>query len=305
MLFGLSALCVRDLPSSRRGRLVAVLPWLLVVIAQLSSARAADPRATVKLLDRSGQLTHAWLPELLFEERDAALVGSRVMVWLRFVKAPEFPRFPEVLDRGYSGLETRLRGTPVTATLLGLQRPERSTTVVIEPDQPSKVGFIFLHGFGGNFALQCQVLAHGLPALTLCPSVGIDGAWWTDGGEQTVRAAITALRARGAERIVLAGLSNGAAGASLLAPRLRGSIDGLILISGIAPQAGAPGVPTLMLQGDRDGMMRTAAVRQWATTHANPHLRFVELPGTHFLLLEQPAAVQQHLRAFVANLHRG
>lgn len=44
-------------------------------------------------------------------------------------------------------------------------------------------------------------------------------------------------------------------------------------------------------------MVPTARVRRWATGRAR--VRFVIVPGTHFVLLEERAAIARALRAFV------
>ena len=103
-----------------------------------------------------------------------------------------------------------------------------------------------------------------------------------------MRDAIAALESEGMHHIVLAGLSNGGVGAARLAPKLRGTIDGLVLISGASPAA-SPGVPVLVLQGARDAMMPASVAQSYATAHGGS---YVELNGGHFaLLLEREKAM--------------
>jgi hypothetical protein len=47
--------------------------------------------------------------------------------------------------------------SPFLSTALALQQPDRFDTIVVVPTQSvaPRVGVIFLHGFGGNFTLQC------------------------------------------------------------------------------------------------------------------------------------------------------
>ena len=97
--------------------------------------------------------------------------------------------------------------------------------------------------------------------------------------------------------MVLAGISAGAIGASQLAPRLDATVDGMVLLSGVSSRAATPRVPTLLVQGDHDAMVRTARVRAWA--HGHPRVRYRELPGTHFVLLEQRADVARELTVFL------
>lgn len=251
-----------------------------------------DERVSLVVLDRDGAVVSSarWI-DRLFEERDASIVGSRFLVALDAVPAREFHTLPGLLERSYPAAESdapRL-GTPIPATLIDLQTADAFDTIVVEPrGSTSEVGVVFLHGSAGSFALQCLEVARVARdggARTLCPATRFEGDWWRGDGEAIVRGSIAHLRSRGARRIVLVGLSNGGIGASRLAPRLRGEIDALVLLSGASSHAGTPGVPTLVLQGDDDTMVRTRAVRGWARGRAG--VRYVELSGTHFVLLER------------------
>src|SRR5262249_43996698 len=147
--------------------------------------------------------------------------------------------------------------SPFLSTYLGLEHPQAFDAVVVEPGtpQPAQVGVIFLHGFAGNFTMPCWLLAQAarpIGAVTICPSVGWRGDWWTADGEPTLRAPLDCLHSRGVRRIYLAGLSNGAVGASVFAARLQGELAGLILISGSDPSAQLSDLPTLIVQGSND-----------------------------------------------------
>lgn len=257
--------------------------------------------ASIVVLDRDGAIvSDARLLDRLFEERDASMVGSRLLTFLGAVPSREFPTLPALLDRSYPQTEDdapRL-GTPIPATLLDLQHADAFDTIVVEPrGEASEVGVVFLHGFAGSFALQCLEVARvarDAGARTVCPATSFEGAWWRGDGEAIARGSIAHLRARGARRIVLVGLSNGGIGASRLAPRLRGEIDALVLLSGLSPRASSPGVPTLVVQGDHDTMVPTRLVRGWARGRSG--VRYVELDGSHFVLLERRDAIARVLR---------
>jgi pimeloyl-ACP methyl ester carboxylesterase len=153
---------------------------------------------------------------------------------------------------------------------------------------------IFLHGFAGGFSLPCWQLAQAAAEVgmaTVCPQLGWRGDWWSPNGRRIFEDSLARLRARGAKRIVLAGLSNGGVGASALAGRTRTKLDGLVLISGQG--RGAPsGVPTLVLYGRKD--------RHYPGARA---ARLVSLDGGHFaFLLERErahAAIVKFLRSEV------
>lgn len=278
-----------------RVRVAGALGLALLVFVRVAFHGGTDA-ARLVVIDRAGEeVSRARVINRLFDERDASMVGSRLLVLTGAVPAREFPTLPALLAASYPEAEAdapRL-GTPIPATLLGLQRADASDAIVVAPEGPSSgLGVVFLHGFAGNFALQCLEVArvaraHG--ALTICPSTRFEGDWWRGDGETITRASIAHLRARGAREIVLVGLSNGGVGASRLAPRLGREIDGLVLLSGLSPRAPSARVPTLVIQGQRDTMVPTRAVRAWARGRAR--VRYVELPGTHFVLLEERARV--------------
>jgi pimeloyl-ACP methyl ester carboxylesterase len=150
-------------------------------------------------------------------------------------------------------------------------------------------GVVVLHGHGGAFALPCWQVARAVAvrgAATLCPSIGVDADWGSPRGEAIVRAALGELGRRGAQRLVLVGLSDGGVGATRLAPRLRADLTAVVAISGVDPAAPSPGVPTLVIQGTLDRMMSASSARTWA---ARVGARYLALPHGHFALLVAPA----------------
>jgi pimeloyl-ACP methyl ester carboxylesterase len=178
--------------------------------------------------------------------------------------------------------------SPIVMTTLSRQSQDAFDTLEIAGPVLSTRAVLFLHGSGGNFTLQCWMIAQAAQragAATFCPSTRLEGDWWKGPGPDIVRETMGRLRARGFDHVVLAGLSNGGVGASFLAPKLRDEIVGLLLVSGAAPDAPAATVPTLALEGSHDTMMSPRVVRLYAERTG---AAYVELDGTHFLLIEQP-----------------
>jgi poly(3-hydroxybutyrate) depolymerase len=165
----------------------------------------------------------------------------------------------------------------------------------------STAAIIYLHGFVGNFTVQAWLVAEAarkLNMLTVAPSVGFIGDWWTPHGEETVRCAIAYLRSRGVRRIYLAGLSNGAVGVCRLVPNLRTDLAGLILISGADADSPDSGLPVLALQGLHDERMDASeAVRYIA--QAGDRGTYCEFDGDHLLLAKRAAEVQTELRKWL------
>ena len=154
---------------------------------------------------------------------------------------------------------------------------------------------MFLHGFGGNFAVQGWLVAQAaerIGAVTVCPSVGWRGDWWSSNGQQTVRNTLDYLHARGVKRIYLAGLSNGAVGTCRLAPRWASELAGLILISGADPHAADAGLPLLALQGNGGQRMSANLARQ-VTRQAGKRGTYREFDGDHLLLAKRRAEVRE------------
>ena len=164
----------------------------------------------------------------------------------------------------------------------------REATLRLDVREPT-LGVVFLHGYAGNFALPCWHVARAAREAggsTRCPSSGFH-ARWTE--IQRVRREIRHLREAGAPRVVLAGISAGAIGASRLAPELRREIDGLLLLAGVSARAGAPRVPVLTIGGRRDRMTSPGALRRYGRRYG----RHVSLEGGHFALLEEHAVAHE------------
>jgi pimeloyl-ACP methyl ester carboxylesterase len=273
------------------------LALLLLIIALRSALPPAS--AGMALTNFPTQRGARWLNRL-FDEQDIVLFGERLAARRAgLVSAQEDEQLLVALQLAYTTMRAEDATTlsPFLSTTLGWQSPESFDVLVAAPRSPAlpHTGVIFLHGFGGNFAMQCWLLARAMQrsgAITVCPSVSWHGDWWTDRGEATVRRAIDDLQQRGIERIYLAGLSNGALGASRLAPRLSTPLAGLILISGADPDAATALLPVLVIQGTQDERMPAALAQRYArAAGANGTLYLLE--GDHFLLAKRADEVQK------------
>lgn len=236
----------------------------------------------------------------IVDESDVAVAGTRVLVASGMLR-DDAAELPTAMRSAYADMrkEEGDLPTPVIGTYLGLQRSSEFDVLMVEPPKAASrdAAVIFLHGFAGNFDLPCWQIARAAQVLTACPSTRWIGDWWTSEGQATLERTIEMLHARGAKHIVLAGLSNGGYGASRLAPHLRGKITGLVLISGADPEAGAPGVPTLVIHGLDDNMAPVSDARGYAQKHG---ARFVGLHAGHFAMLVRKTENDHAVRAFVA-----
>jgi pimeloyl-ACP methyl ester carboxylesterase len=274
----------------KRSKLALVALGMLLALggARVTFAAAGSSLVLTTLPDDAGPR----LVDRLVDEQDITLPVSALLGPSRLLRGGEGRGLLPSMQAAYREMRADQGAgpSPVVATLLGLERPDAFDTLVIGPrGAPSGLGLLFLHGFAGNFALPCWEIARAVPdrgAVVACPSVGFDGNWRTPAGAETVGRAIRFLRGHGVRTLILAGLSNGGIGASALAPRLGRTIDGLILISGVAPGAPLPRVPVLVLQGRRDALVPARLARAYAR-RAGAHARYVELDGDHFVLVER------------------
>jgi pimeloyl-ACP methyl ester carboxylesterase len=248
----------------------------------------------------------------LVDEGDMAVAGTRVLLAAGMLH-DDHTELPSAMTSAYGAMR-REQGdapSPVIATYLGLQAPDAFDLVVIEPPArregpieaaaPSRNALGFLHGFAGNFDLPCWQMARAVATvgmITACPSTRWVGDWWSPAGEATLRRTVEILKARGVERIVLAGLSNGGFGAAKLARRMNGTFAGLVLISGADSTTPPAGIPTLVIHGRRDTMCSYESAQVYA---ANAGARFVTLDAGHFAMLvkgdETDRAVLDFVRA--------
>lgn len=236
----------------------------------------------------------------LVDESEIAVAGTRVLVGSGMLR-DDAAELPGAMSRGYADMrkEEGDLPSPVLTTYLGMQGPDGFDALVVEPPENAShdTAVIFLHGFAGNFDLPCWQIARAARVLTACPSTRWVGDWWTSAGHATLERTIEVVRARGAKHIVLAGLSNGGYGASRLAPRFRGKIAGLILISGADPDAPSAGVPTLVIHGISDNHADVSEGRGYAQKHG---ARFVGLNAGHFAMLVRKDESDRAVRSFVA-----
>ena len=235
----------------------------------------------------------------ILNEQDAVMFGSQVGPYIGFISPAEqkslIPEFSHVFNEMKNLGATPL--SPFLATYLKMERPDAFDTVMAEPisDKAPTIGIIFLHGYGGNFTVQCWLVAkaaHGIGAVTLCPSTGMNGSWWDSQGESILKETVAYLHRRGITRIYLAGLSNGAIGASRLANQIQNDCAGLILISGADPSATMTKLPVLLLHGKYDERIPVSLMERYVSAAGSKATYFL-FESDHFLLLKQADQVQE------------
>jgi predicted esterase len=239
----------------------------------------------------------------ILNEQDVVLFGAQAAPSFGAISPSENEsldlKFPQAFRQMKAQGATPL--SPFLTTYLNLQGPGRFDVVIAEPGSgtPPQNGIIFLHGFGGNFTVQCWLIAQAgdqIDALTVCPSTRVNGDWWSPQGQSILEETLTYLRQRGVERVYLAGLSNGAIGASRLAAKYKDNLLGLILISGADPGATITELPVLVVHGKYDERIPVSLMEQYVSA-GGPDVSYHLFEGDHFLLLKQADQVQ----AVIAN----
>ena len=282
-----AALVIKE-PRPRRG-LALVSLLLLAILLIVRIVGAGDGMIAMRTLP-SGERAR-WLSRLV-DEQDLALAGARVLTHAWRLPPDERVRLVPAMREAYVAMrrDDVVTPSPVVDTFLGRQSPTAFDALIIEPRAepkpvPMKFAVLFLHGYAGSYTLECWLLARAareIGALTVCPATDFSGHWRGETGERILRASLDYLHGRGIERVFLAGLSNGAMGASALAPHFAKSLEGLILISGAPASGGNAGLPTLVVHGSHDTMTPIEAARTFAErTHAS----LATFDGGHFVLL--------------------
>ncbi len=292
----------------RRRRFRGVTRAGMALICSVACTRlviAGGGTSVTLIILPSGRSTR-WIDRLV-HERDIGLFGVQLAYLTGTAISPrEHEGLMPALRAAYAAMDEAgaTTSSPCLSTCLGRQNSGAFDAVVIEPagGRHSRTAVVFLHGFGGSFTVQGWLVAQAagrIGAVTVCPSVGWRGDWWTEDGQQTVRSTLDYLHARGVKRVYLAGLSNGAVGTCRLAPRLSTELAGLILISGADPHVPDAGLPVLALQGNADERMPAALACQ-ATQQAGKRGTYREFDGDHLLLAKRAPEVQEVLAAWLS-----
>lgn len=274
--------------------------WVLRVLAGtwfgvVFLARLVDSGAPNEMIAWPDGTSSRWLGRIV-DEQDVGLLGARLLTRRWPLARDEREGLLREMHAAYVEMrdEAGDSPSPVLDTALGRQHPHDFDALLFGQPGPGaehgpSAAVVFLHGYGGSSRLECWLVAQAaraIGALTVCPAIDFTGHWNSPAGERTLRAALDQVSRQWILRVYLAGLSNGAAGASALAPKFADSLAGLILISGAPAGGTTAGLPTLVVQGEHDPMASAAAARAFA---ARTHATYVSVDSGHFALLMQRA----------------
>src|SRR5262249_25024998 len=150
--------------------------------------RASEGRA--RMVTLPGAMSSRWTG-CSVDEQDVSLLGARLLVLGWPLVPDERTGLVRAMHDGYLDMrgDVGLSPTPVLDTLLGRQHANAFDALLIEPRNAIQAGVVFLHGYGGNFMLECWLVAQAardIDAITICPSTGFAGRWSSGEGEHTL-----------------------------------------------------------------------------------------------------------------------
>jgi pimeloyl-ACP methyl ester carboxylesterase len=293
----------------RRGLTRVGLGLLLLVASARLLFVEGNGLHTLRLPDEGRRLTNR-----LVDERDGTLLAAHALLLSGRIPRSDARELIPALEGAFDRLREAEGpvATPAIATWLGLQSPEAFDAVVIPPEGMAspEVAVVMLHGYTGNFAVYCWQMsraARAISALTVCPSVGPSGDWWSRRGEETLERTFEWLARRGVRRVYLGGLSNGGVGVSVLAGRVAHpglELRGLVLLSGASSKVSLPRVPVLLVEGKHDTMMPARLMREVAH-RAGRLATYVEVDSGHFAFLDRYEQCERAIASWLLERERG
>lgn len=169
-----------------------------------------------------------YLDPILTRRQARRALGPTLDLYREMEDDANFHELGSTMDLAYRGL----LGASLNAGHYYLYTPQQAGSGPLP-------ALIFLHGAGGNFKAYTWIwsrLAEEVGTALIVPSYGF-GTWDEDGVTSVLRALADAQQMVDIdpERVYLAGLSNGAAGASRLAVARPDLFRGLIFISPVLP----------------------------------------------------------------------
>lgn len=276
--------------------LVGILTSATLVIGVLVGSGPQGETFMRETTIPGGQPLPRWTS--LVPERDAAFVAAPFVA-----TDSERVGLVSALDAIYAEAEADVlfRRTTQLRTLLDGQTADRSDAHFHRTGSGDK-WVVFLHGLGGNALSGCWVVAKAAAAAgwsTLCPSTEFSGHWWSGDGPTLVNASVSFAREQGAERLVLAGYSNGASGALHVLDAGANAFEALILISGFNRNVEAESidVPTLVISGDEDVRCSAASLELWSARLSAAHVLIA--PGDHMMLVKRRRFVAGAITEFL------
>jgi alpha/beta superfamily hydrolase len=293
--------------------LSGVMVMAVVAGTRLVMARGNDS-SNLRLVILPPATGTRWINQII-DEQDLLIFGEAIFHRIGGDSRGEHEGLTAAFQTSYSKIRSIQRNyaSPVLSTYLDLQQPAAFDTVIIEPTTPrnGELAVIFLHGHMGNVTVQCWEIAQAaakIGAVTVCPSTDWTGQWWQPEGEAILQATFRYLRSEGREKFFVGGFSNGGFGLSRLVSKLEeeAGLAGLFFVNGVSDGTSIKetGLPVLIMQGTQDERVPAAQTRPIAES-IGEQATYIELEGDHFMIIKQPARVQEALAAWLESREAG
>lgn len=276
----------------RRGVMRAGLAFMSVLIIVRAVAVQTSAAQSVRVHD--GVMAPTSITAFV-DERDPAVLAAAFLELMGALPAADRDGMAAVLDDGYRRLAEDVGFVPTLMPVTAVLDARGDDFFMITFEVPDPVGVVvFLHGSGGPFTLPCWQVAQAARAAgfsTWCPATAPRAAWAdVDSGRPVVLRAVALARAHTATGVVVGvGLSAGGIGLTAMGADDDLDLDGVIAISGTTPHAPRARHPTLLIHGERDGMVAIDNAIALAAVDDNATL--LRLDGNHFVLLQAHAAI--------------
>ncbi len=144
-----------------------LLGALALLLAVAAFRLAAADRGEMKMLTLPAAQSPRWLGRLL-DEQDGSLIGAQLLREAWQLRGFDRDRLLPAMRDAYIDMrrEHGATSTPAFDTLLGRQSPAAFDAIVIESQHPARAGVIFLHGYAGNYALECWLMSEAREAIS-------------------------------------------------------------------------------------------------------------------------------------------
>lgn len=312
-----------DLSPSRRCLLAVLLIWLPAVIATADDTPAtrtisvnafktsSPPPAFVPPRDLRGLYSRFRPDQRSKKEGVLVEIGLQFGITHGRITKDQEKTLSETLGKLYDEIEAdpAWKGIDSCLPFCYDEKPDgNGQYVMIVPDGADAKSpvVVFLHGFGGNFQSQIELVSRHLPeAIVLAPS------WrktWREGSGDYVEDMLADAKQKlghDLRKPTLIGLSDGGQAAFRIVGTHRKTYARMASLA-MSPRHSLVGkvpdwMPVLMINGQADDRVAIASARIRAESLSQrlAAFTFVELPGDHFFMALDPAATFAPIRKFM------
>lgn len=320
-LVGVAGLCVTlavwiEVVAKRRshdvvaGSCVAVAA--VIVAGCVVTAPGTETPTTLRSVWRDGAPTRSpfwWVPEVDQVTAGLGLAGFVDPI----ITVRDALRYRDMVEAQYFALSQDREWSQVGPALPAMFSSEGDVhRYEVGPralEAKPKQALIFLHGSGGNFlpyAHLLQQVADQTQTLVILPSFGAGN--WHNGGLAVINEMREMVRARGIDRVFVAGLSNGGRGVTQAVRAAPRQWAGAVFVSAVIDDdvvrgtGDLDGLPILFVHGAADDRIDVDAAARAVGAYEGKGgvvTRVVAEGEDHFFWFHDPARIERALVAFL------